>query len=316
VKRLLDRLGPQGLPAKWRAMLFVVGTVLLFTLALEPLHWLVARGWMQGFSPAWTGAAQWAGFAATLLATLAASSMERRPAGSYGLPLRSAFRARFWEGGVWGLGMVAVRVILLSTSGAVSLGTIDLRGGDVVKWAAVWGVGMLGLGLFEQCLTRGYLQVAVARGMGFWRAAALLSLMASLENLLSPSHRNVVAFASSLLYGLLFCLSLRRTGTLWFAVGFHTFLAWGTILCGLGLPPLAGAHSQGVLFRPVLHGPRWLTGGEYGPEASVVTPLLIAAAAAGLHYRFRLGRMDQDRRRDPGQHHAVCAANGQSGGTP
>ena len=158
-------------------MLFVVGTVLLFTLALEPLHWLVSRGWMQGFSPGWTGAAQWAGFVAALLATVAASSMEQRPAGSYGLPLRSAFRARFWEGSVWGLGMVTMRVFLLSTSGGLSLGAVALRGGDVVRWAAVWGVGMLGLGLFEQCLTRGYLQVALARGMGFWRAAVLLSLL-------------------------------------------------------------------------------------------------------------------------------------------
>ena len=83
-----------------------------------------------------------------------------------------------------------------------------------------------------------------SQGHGFWPAAALLSLLASLENLLSPAYRNVVAFASSLLYGLLFCLTLRRTGNLWFAVGFHTFLAWGTILCGLGLPPLAGAHSK------------------------------------------------------------------------
>ena len=243
---------------------------------------------MRGFSPAWTGAAQWAGFAAALLTTLAAASMERRPPGSYGLPLRSAFRARFWEGGVWGLGLVTMRVFLLWTSGALSLGPIAFPGRDVVLWAAVWGVGMLGLGLFEQCLTRGYLQVAVARGMGFWPAAALLSLLASLENLLSPSYRNVVAFASSLLYGLLFCLTLRRTGNLWFAVGFHTFLAWGTILCGLGLPPLAGAHSEGALFHPLLHGPSWLTGGDYGPEASVVTPLLIAAAAFGLRYRFRL----------------------------
>jgi membrane protease YdiL (CAAX protease family) len=287
VKRLLDRLGPEGLAAKWRAMLFIVGTVLLFTLALEPLHWLVLRGWMQGFSPSWTGAAQWAGFIATLLATLTAAWMERRPASSYGLPLSSAFRARFWEGALWGLGMATMRVFLLWTCGALSLGRVPLRSEDVALWA-VWGVGMLGLGLFEQCLTRGYLQVAVGRRIGFWQAAALLSLLASLENLLSPSYRNAVAFTSSLLYGLLFCLTLRRTGNLWFAVGVHTFLSWGTILSGLGLPPLAGAHSEGALLQPVLNGPAWLNGGEYGPEASVVTPLLIAATAVGVHYRFRL----------------------------
>jgi uncharacterized protein len=31
-------------------------------------------------------------------------------------------------------------------------------------------------------------------------------------------------------FGLLFCLSLRRTGSLWWAVGFHAAWDWGQTL--------------------------------------------------------------------------------------
>lgn len=78
-------MGPQGLQAKWRALLFVVGMVLSLSVTLLPVNWLASRGVLEARA-AWTAGVQWAAFLAALLPTLVASRIERRPVGSYGLP--------------------------------------------------------------------------------------------------------------------------------------------------------------------------------------------------------------------------------------
>jgi uncharacterized protein len=86
-------------------------------------------------------------------------------------------------------------------------------------------------------------------------------------------------------FGLLFCLFLRRTGNLWWAVGFHAGWDWGqTFFYGVRDSGIAPYHS---LLNSTFSGPRWLTGGTVGPEASIFTPivLLIAAIWFSLVYR-------------------------------
>lgn len=277
-------LGPDGLLAKWRALLFVLGMVLLLPVALLPVNWLASRG-LLGTRGAWTAGVQWAAFVAALLPAVVASRMERRPIGSYGLPWRSAFGVRFWEAAAWGLGAVTLLMVLLYASRSVSFGILAL-GPDTLRFGAVWAVAMLGGAFFEEYSTRGYLQFTVARSIGFWRAAVLLSSLFALEDLLSPSRRNVLGFANSIAYGLLFCLTLRRTGNLWFAVGFHAAVGWSMVFL-YGMPTaISGPRPPGALLHPVVQGPTWLTGGWYGPDGSVLTLVLIALLCLGLTLRF------------------------------
>jgi membrane protease YdiL (CAAX protease family) len=76
--------------------------------------------------------------------------------------------------------------------------------------------------------------------------------------------------------GLFFCLTLRRTGNLWFAVGFHAAWDWGeTFFYSV---PDSGMTSPGHLLSSTLHGPTWLSGGGVGPEGSVLCFAVIALA--------------------------------------
>jgi len=78
-------------------------------------------------------------------------------------------------------------------------------------------------------------------------------------------------------FALLFCLFLRRTGNLWWAVGFHAGWDWGqTFFYGVADSGLAPYHN---LFNSGFHGPAWLTGGSVGPEASVFTPIVLLLVA-------------------------------------
>ncbi len=76
------------------------------------------------------------------------------------------------------------------------------------------------------------------------------------------------------LIGLFFCLTLKRTGSLWFAVGMHASWDWGeTFLYSV---PNSGMTAPGHMMNPSFHGSRWLTGGSVGPEGSVLLFVLIA----------------------------------------
>jgi uncharacterized protein len=89
-------------------------------------------------------------------------------------------------------------------------------------------------------------------------------------------------------FGLLLCLFLRRTGTLWCAVGFHLGYDWGqTFFYGV---PNSGFTPSHNLFNVTLKGSQWLTGGTVGPEASVICPLVLAVVAILFSLKYREAR--------------------------
>ncbi len=145
-------------------------------------------------------------------------------------------------------------------------------------------MALLGLALFEQSLKRGYLQSTLGRALGFWQAAWLLSALFTLEKLLA--YRNPLELTGFLMANLLACLTLRRTGDLWFAVGLQTGLEWSMVFLfgmGLSIPTL---RPPGTLMRVDLEGPPWLTGGENGIYASAFFLALVAFLAWGVQRRF------------------------------
>ena len=97
-----------------------------------------------------------------------------------------------------------------------------------------------------------------------------------------------VGALSVFVIGMFFCLTLRRTGNLWFAVGLHAAFDWGeTFLFSV---PDSGLVAPGHLLNTSFQGPVWLTGGSVGPEGSVMSfgVVVLAAAAFALVYPGRV----------------------------
>jgi membrane protease YdiL (CAAX protease family) len=112
--------------------------------------------------------------------------------------------------------------------------------------------------------------------MGFWPTAILLSALFGLAHASNPGESKF-GLVSVVLFGLLFCLFLRRRGNLWWAVGFHAGWDWGqTFFYGV---PDSGLSPYHNLFGSAFSGPRWLTGGSVGPEASIFTPVVLVIVA-------------------------------------
>jgi uncharacterized protein len=214
---------------------------------------------------------------AAFAATAILSVLEGRAFGAYGLPRAAAFRSRFWQGIAWGLAMISGIILLIRLLGGFSFGELALRGPVLWGYAALWGLVFLSVGFFEEFFFRGYPQSTLASGVGFWPTATMISAVFAAWHL-GNRGEDVAGAASVFVIGMFFCLTLRRTGNLWFAIGLHASFDWGeTFLFSV---PNSGVVAPGHLLNSSFHGPVWLTGGTVGPEGSVMAFVVVALAAA------------------------------------
>lgn len=264
--------GPQGVHLVWRILIYLgTGGAVVYGLL-----WFGKSFFPE---PVYGAAALWQdlyGEAALMLgAFLPAALMGRiegRPVDDYGLPRRQAFGKLFWVGAVWGLIAITVLLAAMRVGHVVSFGPLALHGMRILKFAVFWGVYFVLVGVFEEFLLRGYLLFTTAQSTGFWPAAALLSCLFGAIHLRNVGEGPVGALGAAAI-GFFFCLTLRRTGNLWFAVGFHAAWDWGETY--LYAVPNSGTNAPGHLLSSSFSDKAWLTGGTVGPEGSVLCFVLL-----------------------------------------
>jgi uncharacterized protein len=239
------------------------------------LQWIAAAllpGNRSVYSPRILAISESALMAGALGAGLVMSELEARPFGGYGLPLRLAFGKLFWQGAVFGLIEISAVVGMIASLGSYHFGSLAIHGAQVLRWAAFWGGCFVIVALYEEFLFRGYLQFTLSQAIRFWPAAALLSIAFGYVHRGNPGESKW-GIAGVMLVGVFWCLTLRRTGNLWFAVGMHASFDFGeTFLYSV---PDSGIVFPGHLSNATLAGPEWLTGGSAGPEASLCDFIVI-----------------------------------------
>ena len=173
------------------------------------------------WNPLWITLGDAVTLAAALFGIAVMGRLERRSFSEYGLVFRRLFGRRFWEGTLWGLAVVAGIVLPLWAVGGYAVESINLHGTALVTQALLWGLAFLAVGVAEEALFRSYALYTLARGMGFWPAAGLLSaLFGVLHYVLKPGETWIDGASTGLL-ALFLCLAVRRTGDIGLAAGFH-----------------------------------------------------------------------------------------------
>jgi membrane protease YdiL (CAAX protease family) len=298
-------VGADGLRAGWGILLFVAIFVALLTAFGALLVVLQKHGAMPlqthagtptvPVSPQYIYTEEGAPLLATLLATWIMARIERRPLTAYGL--RPQYRLRnFCFGLGWGVTLLSLLVVFLRATGFLVFDTRLLFGTSAFRYGAIWFCGFLLVGLFEETLTRGYLQFTLARGLGgayrhlvgaenssaigFWGAAFLLSFAFGFVHRTNPGESPIGELSAGLI-GLVFCLSLWRTGSLWWAIGLHAAWDWAqSFLYGVAD---SGGFVEHRLFATHPVGQPILSGGLTGPEGSIyVVPVIALAAVIAL----------------------------------
>jgi uncharacterized protein len=218
-----------------------------------------------------------------LLASWVMTFIEKRPLGRYGLPLRGAFGSRFWQGACWGFLQLTLLLRVIHVLGGFSFGTLALHGSAIAEYALLYALGFLLVGLAEEYMFRGYLQFTLSRGMGFWPAAIFTSSLFACAHLANPGEKPL-GIAMVVTDGLFCCLTLWRTGNLWWAVGNHA--SWDFAQSFVYGVPDSGLIMNNHLMNSSFHGPVWLTGGSVGPEGSVLIPVLFAVTIVAFHFCY------------------------------
>jgi membrane protease YdiL (CAAX protease family) len=237
--------------------------------------------------------------AATVLATLLLAGIERRRMAVYGIDRSTLLN--ILPGALWGLVSLSLLVLALRSCHALVFDSIALRGPAVYLYGAKWLLGFLLVGLLEEYRTRGFLQFTLTRGLiglgerttpgrarftAFWSGAVIMSVVFAALHLGNPGETPagiLMVFCA----GLLLSYALWRTGSLWWAIGFHTTWDWAqSFLYGV---PDSGTLSTGRLFQTHATGPALLSGGADGPEGSLLVLPTLLLVALLIRYTTRPG---------------------------
>jgi len=216
-----------------------------------------------------------------LLFAWAGSRLERQSFAAYGLPWRLALRARFWQGAAVGIGALTTLVLALVALGGLRLSLPAHLGIEVPLAAVGYLLIFIVLGLREEFLYRGYGLTALTGQIGFWPAALVTSAWFVATHA-SSSGESAVGLVAVGMFGMLACLLLLRTGSLWLPIGLHAAWDWGETFL-FGVSDSGHAAAPGHLFAASVpkDAPAWLSGGPTGPEGSVLCLVLLVALLVG-----------------------------------
>jgi membrane protease YdiL (CAAX protease family) len=127
-----------------------------------------------------------------------------------------------------------------------------------------------GVAAAEELLFRGFAFQRLSSGLGQWPAQLITASFFLLTHLNNPGMTGsikVMASANIFLASILFGVAFIRTRSLAMPLGLHWMANWvqGSIL-GFGV---SGTEQLGLLKPDFGNAPAWLTGGQFGLEASL-----------------------------------------------
>jgi membrane protease YdiL (CAAX protease family) len=245
----------------WWALIFVA-CLAATSVAYTPLsHWLqslgVAKDWLHP-----------APVAMILLATWVCTRLRGEPLSSVGLRMDGRWTREF----AWGCAISAGAM-------ALAAGLIVAIGGVRFELDPARSLGGMAFGLYlfvsvsllEELMFRGFLFQRLVAGMGVWPTQIALAALFALAHWGNPGMEGAAKVWATIdiaLAAVTLGLAYLRTGSLALPIGLHLGWNWtqGHLL-GFGV---SGVDLTGW-FHPIFQGmPNWITGGDFGPEASVV----------------------------------------------
>jgi membrane protease YdiL (CAAX protease family) len=178
-----------------------------------------------------------------------------------------------------GLGAVAASLVVLAPVGMgiahfTAVPNADVSAGAVMFTPLLLLAGALG----EEIAFRGYVLQSLMRGYGAWAAIFATGALFGVMHLGNPGA-TILSTVNTAAFGILFGAAIQRSRDLWLAAGMH--FGWNAVLPFLGVE-LSGLTIRVTRFKLVWSAGNLWSGGEYGPEASVLTTLVLVLLAVAV----------------------------------
>ena len=157
---------------------------------------------------------------------------------------------------------------------AAVIGVIALTGGYRITGmnppSAMVGAFSIAVmsGCVEEIVARGVIFRIVEESMGTWISTLISAALFGLLHANNPNATTFSSIAIAVSAGPLLAGAYVLTRRLWLCMGIH--FGWNFALAGIFGAAMSGNDMEGLL-ECELSGPEWISGGAFGPEASVVT---------------------------------------------
>ncbi|HEY6037044.1 MAG TPA: CPBP family intramembrane glutamic endopeptidase [Kofleriaceae bacterium] len=190
-----------------------------------------------------------------------------------------------FAGALLGFGFLVTSFLIVYALGGFS---IVRAPDDAVRTVVLAVVLNLGAAVCEELAFRGMLLQGIAKLGGPIVAVAITALLFGGVHLANAGATLWSSLAIAVEAGVLMGCAFVWRRNLWFVIGLHW--AWNTTEMLLGIP--VSGHREPSVWLTTVHGNAWLTGGDFGIEASVV-PVILGAILSALI----VWRRDRDTRR-------------------
>jgi membrane protease YdiL (CAAX protease family) len=234
----------------WKALLFVGLYVALRVAMQSALGSLIAISESEPNPPLHPLIRESSAVLVVFLATWVMARIDKRSVFSYGYTDQRKL-LRLASGVAWGFFSLSLLIGVLWQRGYLVFDGHSLSGTTAWKYGVAWALMFTLVGVAEESLTRGYLQYTLSEGIGFWWSALILSMVFVLLHAFLAGESPLGLFGTGAL-GMVFCLSLWYTKSLFWAVGFHAGWDWSESYF-YGTPD-SGMLIQGTCLRPTRSG--------------------------------------------------------------
>src|SRR5215468_7367401 len=178
------------------------------------------------------------------------------------------------RGLIFGASLFAATIAVICLLGACAVERGD--GSSVIGLF----IGAAVAAIIEETLMRAILFRIVESSLGTWAALLLSAALFGVGHAFNPGATVVSTLAIALEAGVLLAAALILTRRMWLAFGLHA--AWNFTEGGVFGAAVSGFdHAHGLL-RSRFHGDPGITGGAFGPEASIIAVAICLAAGCAL----------------------------------
>lgn len=218
--------------------------------------------------------------AALVAGVICLRALEKLPLQTLGVSFVGNWHKNLLYGILIGIGTFVVAILPAILSGGLGFNVAPTIDGQAI--AASFVVLFLAAA-FEEVFFRGYLLQTFTRSGLAWLPIVLTSGFFAAVHMANP-NANYISTINTAIAGVWFAVAYLKTRDLWLAFGIH--FAWNFFQGPIFGVELSGmkTFTNASILTETDSGPAWLTGGDYGIEASLActAALLISIAVIGL----------------------------------
>ena len=174
-----------------------------------------------------------------------------------------------------GAALFVIGVMLVTGSAQLTMsGSINV--GSMLFVTVMLAAGAAG----EELMFRGYGFQYLAPRFGEWTTALPVGVLFGLAHA-GNKNATMLSLINTIAWGILLGYAFLRSHDLWLPIGIHFAWNWTLSMLGANLSGFVMQGVTGLALKPDVKAP--LSGGEYGPEGSILATLIVFAVAWLLH---------------------------------